>query len=61
MSGGPDSPPGLEPQSRPPPKRPRGATSAPPSGTRTPLGPIAEEGTEGGAPFRARPPERTPG
>eukprot|EP00969_Alexandrium_andersonii_P137448 6079524-Alexandrium_andersonii.AAC.1 len=58
MSGGLEAPPGLQdPETRPPPKRPRGATSAPPS-TRSPLVPIAEEETEGGAPGRARPPSR---
>eukprot|EP00969_Alexandrium_andersonii_P258692 11438337-Alexandrium_andersonii.AAC.1 len=55
MSGGPERPPGLEPSARPPPKRLR---SAPPSRTRTLLGTITEEGPEGGAPARARPPER---
>eukprot|EP00969_Alexandrium_andersonii_P348909 15426811-Alexandrium_andersonii.AAC.1 len=56
MPGGPDSPPGLEPESRPPPKWPRGSNSAPPAGARVPLEPIAEEGIGGGAPARARPP-----
>eukprot|EP00969_Alexandrium_andersonii_P316719 13992308-Alexandrium_andersonii.AAC.1 len=50
MSGGPEVPPGLEPEAQPPPKRPRGTTSAPPSSARTSLVPIAEEEASGGAP-----------
>eukprot|EP00969_Alexandrium_andersonii_P322535 14250585-Alexandrium_andersonii.AAC.1 len=61
MSGRPDSPPGLEAESRPPPKRQRGAVSAPPASTRTALGSIAEEGIGGGAPVRARPPGQDSG
>eukprot|EP00969_Alexandrium_andersonii_P094128 4159004-Alexandrium_andersonii.AAC.1 len=58
MSGGPEAPPGLAPEVRPPPKRQRSSTSAPPTGARTPLVPIAGEKTNDGAPVRARPPTR---
>eukprot|EP00969_Alexandrium_andersonii_P174610 7720535-Alexandrium_andersonii.AAC.1 len=61
MSGGPDTPPGLGPEAGPQPKRPRGAASAPPSRARGSLDPILEEGPEGGAPARARPPSRGSG
>eukprot|EP00969_Alexandrium_andersonii_P299105 13223062-Alexandrium_andersonii.AAC.1 len=58
MSGGPQAPPGLEPEARPPPKRLCSSASAPPTSARTPSVPIAEEEASGGAPARARLPSR---
>eukprot|EP00969_Alexandrium_andersonii_P361620 15457965-Alexandrium_andersonii.AAC.1 len=60
MSGGPESPPGLEPQTRPPPKRPRGcdfsATHERPDTFGTYHGRRDRRwGAHKGAPARARP------